>query len=118
MARPASKDVKVAMPVADGVLCPRFGQGQRFAIIHILDGRISTAELHEPPSREPEGLPRWVAEFGVDLVIADGMGEPARGFFTERGIEVITGAPRLDPQRLIQSYCAGTLGTGPAVSDH
>jgi ATP-binding protein involved in chromosome partitioning len=54
----------------------------------------------------------------VNLIIAGGMGQRALGLFTEKGIRVITGAPTLEPEALVQHYLAGSLTTGPNVCDH
>jgi len=115
---PESKNVKVAVPVAGGVLCPRFGQSEGFAIVHILNGQINTWELQTPPPGESGELPRWLTQFGVDLIIAGDMGEQTQGFFTARGIDVITGAPRRDLPALIHDYLAGDLARGRPGGDH
>jgi hypothetical protein len=46
------------------------------------------------------------------------MGQRAAGLFTERGIQVITGAPADAPQRIVGDYLAGTLEAGPNTCDH
>ena len=118
MAKPDNKTFKAAVPVAGGVLCNHFGHCEKFAVMHVFDGEVGAMELHVPPPHEPGVLPRWLGELGVNLIIAGGMGQRALGLFTEQGITVITGAPNLPPEALMQQYLAGSLMTGPNVCDH
>jgi ATP-binding protein involved in chromosome partitioning len=116
--KPDKNTFKVAVPLANGVLCNHFGHCETFAILPVQDGQIGATELLTPPPHEPGVLPRWLGDLGVDLIIAGGMGQRAINLFTERGIRVITGAPNQDPVALVQSYLAGVLSTGPNVCDH
>lgn len=117
--QPMEKDsFKVAVPTANGLLCSHFGHCERFAVVRVMDGRIVSLEELTPPPHEPGVLPRWICELGVRLVIAGGMGQRAIGLFRERGVEVITGAPPMDPATLVNSYLQGTLVTGANVCDH
>lgn len=118
MAEPDPKTFKAAVPLAGGVLCSHFGHCEKFAVMHVQDGQISAMEFHVPPPHEPGVLPRWLGEMGVNLIIAGGMGQRALGFFAQQGIRVVTGAPNLEPEVLVQQYLAGTLVTGPNVCDH
>ncbi len=69
--------------------------------------------------RERNGvLPKWLHEMGVGVIIAGGMGQKAIGLFGENGIKVMTGAPSLPPEELVQQYLANTLVTGENVCDH
>ena len=109
---------KVAVPLAGGVLCNHFGHCEEFAVLEVVDGQIGPKELQEPPPHEPGVLPRWLGDLGVSLVIAGGMGQRALGLFAQRGIQVITGAPPLDPETLIRQYLTDSLTPGPNVCDH
>ncbi len=115
----SGKDVfKIAIPLADGVLCNHFGHCEQFAIIHVKEGLIQGKEWHTPPPHEPGLLPRWLGDLGVNLIIAGGMGQRALGLFADRGIKVLTGAPNQEPETLVKNYLAGNLLTGPNVCDH
>jgi ATP-binding protein involved in chromosome partitioning len=118
VAKPDSQTFKAAVPVAGGVLCNHFGHCEKFAVMHVFDGEVGAMELHVPPPHEPGVLPRWLGELGVNLIIAGGMGQRALGLFGEQGITVITGAPNLAPEALVQQYLTGSLMTGPNVCDH
>jgi len=118
MAKSGDHTFKAAVPLAGGVLCNHFGHCEQFAVMHVSDGKIGATEMHVPPPHEPGVLPRWLGDLGVNLIIAGGMGQRALGLFAERGIQVVTGAPNLEPEALVQSYLAGSLTTGANVCDH
>ncbi len=120
-ANPALKDsetVKVAIPLADGILCNHFGHCEQFALIHLQGNQIVHKELVTPPPHEPGLLPRWLGDQGVRLIIAGGMGQRALQLFQQRGIQVITGAPGFPPEELVAQYVNQTLVTGENVCDH
>lgn len=118
MAKPEQHTFKAAVPIAGGVLCNHFGHCEKFAVMHVFDGEVGAMELHVPPPHEPGVLPRWLGDLGVNLIIAGGMGQRALSLFAEQGITVITGAPNLAPDALVQQYLTGNLMTGANVCDH
>jgi len=111
-------DLKIAIPMAEGMLCNHFGHCEQFALIDLQGKNIIQKVLVTPPPHEPGLLPRWLGEKGVNLIIAGGMGQRAVTLFTERGIKVLTGAPQLSPEELIGHYVGQTLVTGANVCDH
>jgi ATP-binding protein involved in chromosome partitioning len=118
VAMPTNNSMKVAVPLAEGLLCNHFGHCERFALIEVREGRMGEKEFHTPPPHEPGLLPRWLGDLGVNLIIAGGMGQRALSLFNQRGIKVITGAPNLAPEVLVENYLAGSLITGANVCDH
>jgi len=87
--------MKVALPVAQGRLCMHFGHCEAFAVFNVdkASKSVASTEYFDAPAHEPGLLPRWLAEKGVNCVIAGGMGSRAQQLFAENGITVITGAP-------------------------
>ncbi|MEW6443788.1 MAG: NifB/NifX family molybdenum-iron cluster-binding protein [bacterium] len=110
--------MKFAIPLADGVLCMHFGHCQQFALLAVDGNKVVGKELVTPPPHEPGVLPQWLHGLGVKIVIAGGMGQRAVQFFNEYGIQVVTGAPALTPDRLVEQYLEQSLETGPNVCDH
>ncbi len=112
--------MKVAIPVAEGQLCMHFGHCEIFEVIDVdpetktIKGKSSL----KPPPHQPGVLPPFLADQGVTLVIAGGMGQRAINLFEERGIHVIVGAPAADPEKLVMSYLDGSLASGQNVCDH
>ena len=110
--------LRIAVPTAEGKLAAHFGHCRQFAIVEVAGGRIGETRMVEPPPHEPGVLPEWLHQQGVGLIIAGGMGQRARGHFTDKGIEVITGAPPLSPEELVEQHLGGTLQTGENICDH
>jgi predicted Fe-Mo cluster-binding NifX family protein len=52
------------------------------------------------------------------VIIAGGMGQRALSLFGENDIKVMTGAPNLIPEELVQQYLSNALVTGENVCDH
>lgn len=112
--------MKVAIPVHNGQLAMHFGHCAEFALMEVIPttGEITCKKMIVAPPHEPGLLPRWLAEKDVKLIIAGGMGERARGLFTEQQITVITGAPAETPEILVRDYFTGKLQTGENACDH
>ncbi len=110
--------MRIAVPVSGGRLNPHFGHSESFLLIDVENGQIKGKEPKTPPLHEPGVLPNWMAEQGVNVVIAGGMGRRALALFEEKGIRVVTGAPEMDPEEAVNQYLAGTLVTGQNVCDH
>ncbi|MGD8271180.1 MAG: NifB/NifX family molybdenum-iron cluster-binding protein [Desulfobacterales bacterium] len=110
--------MKFAIPLANGKLTAHFGHCQEFAIVEVEDNQILKKETLVPPPHEPGVLPSWLHQLGTNVVIAGGMGQRAVSLFDEKGIKVVTGAPTLEPEELVNSYLNQTLQTGANVCDH
>jgi predicted Fe-Mo cluster-binding NifX family protein len=110
--------MKIAIPLAQGKLTAHFGHCEQFALMDVDNGDIKNKELLTPPPHEPGVLPRWLHELGANVIIAGGMGQKAISLFDEAGIKVITGAPALSPEELVQQYLSGTMATGANVCNH
>jgi len=106
--------MKIAIPTADGVLCPHFGQCQQFAIIEVdqEEKQIIAQETLTPPPHEPGAFPAWLSEMGCNLIIAGGMGGRAIGLFNQNGIEVIVGTSNSDPVTIVNDYISDNLKHG------
>ncbi|MFH1147917.1 MAG: NifB/NifX family molybdenum-iron cluster-binding protein [Pseudomonadota bacterium] len=107
--------MKIALPVVDNKLCNHFGHCDKFAILDIQDNKIANKTLVIPPPHEPGVLPGWLGEMGVEVVIAGGMGQRALALLTKRGVKVITGAPGLSSEELVEQYLKNTLVSGSNV---
>jgi len=110
--------LKIAIPVAEGKLTAHFGHAAEFAIVHVENKEITNKEMLTPPPHESGVLPKWLHEQGVSVIIAGGMGQRALSLFGENDIQVMTGAPNLVPEELVQQYLSNALVTGENVCDH
>lgn len=111
---------RIAIPVTQDVLSSHFGHCEVFALYDVdgETGKIISKAAVTPPPHEPGVLPGWLKEKGVDIIIAGGMGSRAQGLFQQNGIEVIVGAPVMDPEQVIQMYLGDTLETQGNLCDH
>jgi predicted Fe-Mo cluster-binding NifX family protein len=112
--------MKIAIPMAEGKLTTHFGHCESFALIDVnLEQRTIVDRTDViPPPHVPGLLPPWLAERGVGMVIAGGMGQRAQGLFAEQGIHFFVGAPAESPEVLVGQYLAGTLQSGVNACDH
>ena len=112
--------MKIAIPLADGKLAMHFGHCERFALIDVdaSEKKLVRREDIAAPPHQPGLLPPWLAEKGVNLVIAGGMGQRAHSLFAQHGLQVIVGAPAESPEKLVADYLGGILVTGDNTCDH
>jgi len=112
--------MRFALPLADGKLAMHFGHCERFALIDVdpTTKKITKRDEIKAPEHQPGLLPPWLAERGVNVIIAGGMGGRARDLFATHKIEVVVGASAEKPDKLVLDYLAGTLVTGDNVCDH
>lgn len=112
--------MRIALAVADGKLCTHFGHCERFALIDVdlaAKNIVKREDIAAPP-HEPGLLPGWLAQRGAGIIIAGGMGQRAQSLFAERGIRVLTGAPGLAPEEIVEKYLTGSLEFGENTCDH
>ena len=112
--------MRIAIPLTGGRLSPHFGHCELFALVDVdpETRTIRSTTTAEPPEHAPGVLPRWLAQAGVDLVIAGGMGRRAQDLFGQYGIEVLVGAPSGEPEEVVRAYLDGSLKAGENICDH
>jgi len=112
--------MKYAVPVSGDALATHFGHCEQFALFDVDEERreITGKELVPSPGHQPGLLPEWLAEQGVSVVIASGMGSRAQNLFRENRIAVAINALESDPEKAVLSYLGGTLAVGDDVCDH
>jgi predicted Fe-Mo cluster-binding NifX family protein len=112
--------MKIAIPVENNQLFPHFGHCPSFALIEV-DDQAKNIVLRtdvEAPPHEPGFLPSWLAERGVNLVLAGGIGARAVELFSKNGIQVIVGVPLASPEALVSDFLSGKLRTGANCCTH
>ncbi|NBB95973.1 MAG: ATPase [Planctomycetes bacterium] len=112
--------MKIAIPTAEGRLCPHFGHCQQFAIVTLDEAgkAIAGVEYLTPPPHEPGVLPRWLAEQGANVIIAGGMGQRAQMLFSQCGIDVIVGVLAGTPEDVVAAWIEDRLEAGTNICDH
>jgi len=112
--------MRCAVPIVDDKVATHFGHCSHFAFFDVDEMRkvIMERETVASPGHEPGLLPGWLAEEGVSIVIASGMGSRAQGLFRENRIEVVVNALEDDPEKAVLNYIKGTLAVGDNICDH
>jgi ATP-binding protein involved in chromosome partitioning len=112
--------VRYAIPVSGDMVSTHFGHCEQFALFDIDEQgkKILRKELVASPGHEPGVLPEWLAEQGVSVIIAVGMGSRAQSLFQQSRIKVVIGALESDPEKAVLSYLDGNLDTGDNICDH
>ena len=112
--------MRYAVPVSGGKLAAHFGHCEHFAIIDVDEAAktIVRRELVACPGHQPGLLPVWLAEQGVSVIIAGGMGSRAQELFIENRIQVLLGALGDDPEQIVSDHLQGMLATGDNLCDH
>jgi len=112
--------MKYAIPVNGGILSPHFGHCEQFAMFDVDEEsrEVTGKDLVSSPGHEPGLLPKWLAEKGVSVVIAGGMGSRAKDLFQQNNITVIIGAVENDPEKAVLSHINGALTTEDNICDH
>ena len=112
--------MRCAVPVSGGKLATHFGHCPQFALIDVDETTktIVNKEFIASPGHQPGLLPVWLAEQGVSVVIAGGMGSRAQNLFRENRIQVAINVLESNPEKAVLSYVGGTLEVGDDVCDH
>ena len=111
--------MKIAIPLAAGLLSPHFGHCEQFAIVEVDAHHNTVRQTYlEPPAHEPGALPRWLSGLGADVILAGGMGRRAQQLFAESGVDVVVGVPVGTVEELVSAYLAKTLVQGQNLCDH
>lgn len=110
--------MKFAIPTQNRVLTAHFGHCENFAIVTTNGKEIEGVEYIDPPVHQPGVYPRYLAENGVDVIIAGGMGQKAQDLFSQNNIQVCMGVQNGDPSELVMAYLEDNLQTGSNLCDH
>lgn len=109
---------KTAIPVAEGKLSGHFGHAPMFYIYESEGKKIVSESMEMPPPHEHGVIPNWLADLGINAIIAGGMGQGAVNIFNERGVDVYTGAPELSPKEIITRFLNDKLELKANTCDH
>lgn len=110
--------MKIAIPTANKQLTAHFGHCEMFAIVYTNGMEIEKTEFIDPPVHQPGVYPRFLAEQGVEVIIAGGMGQKAQDLFTANNIKVYMGVNADTPENLAKQYLTQTLSTGENQCSH
>jgi predicted Fe-Mo cluster-binding NifX family protein len=106
--------MKVAISTDGDYVSAHFGRCPSFTIVDIDVKRVLSREEVENPGHQPAFLPGFLAEKGVNCIVAGGMGRRAEGLFAEKGIRTLVGVTgRVD--EVVEKLISGTLEGGESL---
>ena len=107
-----------AIPTSGGRACAHFGHCEGFTLLEEEDGAITATRFVTPPAHQPGSYPRFLAELGVDVVLAGGMGGRAQELLRANGIQLHLGIAEEDPAGLVLGYLQDRLQVGDNPCTH
>lgn len=112
--------LKIAVPLEGENVSLHFGHPDKFLIVTIdrSEGGTRTEELLEPPDHQPGVLPVWLAQQGVNVVLAGGIGGRAVNLLESNGTQVVIGVPQMPAREAIEAWIEGRLDSGGNTCSH
>ena len=110
--------MKIAIPTLNNELTAHFGHCEKFAIIETNNGNMIKEEYIIPPVHQPGVYPRFLADHGVNVIIAGGMGQKAQDLFKHNKIQVFIGVQKGTPSEIVCDFLNNQLQTGNNLCDH
>ena len=109
--------MRIAVAQDGNKVSEHFGHCEGYAIFDVEESIIYRRDDLPSPGHEPGRLPVFLAEHGVNLIIAGGMGPRAIDLFHGNGIEVLLGISG-NVDYIAQGYIAGRLSPGESSCHH
>lgn len=110
--------MKIAVPSSGKRICEHFGHCENFNLFEAKDGVILSEQSIPNPGHKPGFLPNFLADMGVTVIVAGGMGGGAVAIFEERGVQVVAGASG-DARSAVERFLKGELkSTGEICHEH
>jgi len=109
--------MKVAVSTENNSVSAHFGRCPTYTVFEIKENKIIHQEEIANPGHEPGFLPRFLAEKGVNTIIAGGMGPRAQNLFSQSNIAVVVGVQGAVDE-VIKQYLADELKVGTDLCGH
>lgn len=116
-AQVSSKTARLAVATDGDEVSQHFGHCSQYTLVDIVDGHIKNKAVIANPGHQPGFLPRYLADKGVNYIIAGGMGTQAQSLFKEMGVEPILGVSG-NIDEVIDAFINGTLQSGESLCEH
>jgi predicted Fe-Mo cluster-binding NifX family protein len=109
--------MRVAISTDGEMVAQHFGRCEAYTIVHIEDGVATSQQRIPNPGHAPGFLPGYLAERGVQCIVAGGMGPRAHGLFDERNIATIVGVSGTVAE-IVEALRRGELRGGESLCEH
>lgn len=102
--------MRVALPLSEGKFSLHYGRSEALSLheIDLEKGTASHLGLRLFPAGTCSAAP-WVAEQGVDVLLAGGLGSGAAQGLGEVGVKVFAGIAETDPAKVLNAFLAGVI---------
>ena len=109
--------MKTAISTDGDRVAPHFGRCEAYTIVEIEEATVVGREHIPNPGHEPGFLPGYLAERGVQCIVAGGMGPRAEMLFGQQRIQTIVGVS-CSIEEAIEGLRQGSLVAGATTCDH
>jgi predicted Fe-Mo cluster-binding NifX family protein len=109
--------MRVAVSTDGDMVAAHFGRCEAYTLADIEEAKVVKSETIANPGHEPGFLPGYLAERGVNCIVAGGMGPRAHGLFAEKQIETIVGVSG-SVAAALEALARGELKGGESTCDH
>ena len=107
----------IAIPTDGNNVAAHFGRCEKYTLFDFTNNTVSNIRNLANPGHEPGFLPKYLAEQGVNCIIASGMGGKAQELFNQYNIEMLLGCQG-EINNVIEMYSAKKLVAGESTCDH
>jgi predicted Fe-Mo cluster-binding NifX family protein len=114
-------NMRIALPVSGDRFSAHFGQSTSFLVFETNDGAAQIArrwELAIPKQGGCSVIPGLLAQEGVQVVLAGGIGAGAVSRLHQHGIRTIVGIGGDDPEKIVIDFLNGQLVHSDEVCRH
>ncbi len=109
--------MKIAVASKGALVSEHFGHCENFNFFEIVDGELKSEKMVESPGHDCQGLPKFLKENGIEILISGGMGRGAVLGCENLGIEVVVGATG-DAKESAIKFEKGELHSTGALCSH
>ena len=109
--------MRIAIAVDGGQVSAHFGHCEGFMLYDIEGKQVADKQMLPNPGHRHGFLPGYLAERGINCIIAGGLGSNAQRLFNDNNITVITGVAG-DSDAVAAGWLEGTLQPGDNSCDH
>jgi predicted Fe-Mo cluster-binding NifX family protein len=106
--------MRVAISTEGNFVSNHFGRCPTFTLVDIENGKVIKRTEIPNPGHQPGFIPQFLYQKGVNCISCGGMGQRAKAFFDEYGIQTIAGVTgKIDD--VIEKLLKGTLEGGESL---
>ncbi|MCK9191947.1 MAG: dinitrogenase iron-molybdenum cofactor biosynthesis protein [Sphaerochaetaceae bacterium] len=102
----------IATAYENGNIAQHFGHTDAFKFYNVEDHKIVSSEVKQPIGYAHGTLPTFLKENGATTLICGGLGDAARVYIAENGIDLYPGAVG-DSDKAVESFLADNLDYNP-----